>query len=226
MACAPSTQQSQLAPATKPTLSVQPAVPPTPKPVATYKAITPLTAAPVRTFRATQQVIDPEKTYRAVLSTSKGEVTLDLNAKASPVAVNNFVFLALNHFYDGTRFHRVMDGFMAQGGDPLSANTADKARWGSGDPGYKFMAELKNGLRFDKAGVLGMARASALDSQGSQFFITTAPADFLSGNYTVFGKVATGQEILNKLLINYNNSGPIAGMDADLLKTVQIFVLE
>ncbi|GAA0504687.1 hypothetical protein GCM10008937_10540 [Deinococcus depolymerans] len=167
--------------------------------------------------------INPARTYRAVLKTAQGDVTVDLYAKASPVAVNNFVFLARHHFYDGTRFHRVIEGFMAQGGDPLSADPARSAEWGTGGPGYQFMAEVQNGLRFDRAGVLGMARAASLNSQGSQFFITVAPADFLSGGYTVFGQVVGGQEVLNRLQRNYTGSGRVVGAGADLLTGVQVF---
>jgi peptidylprolyl isomerase len=159
-----------------------------------------------------------------IRDSEKGDVTVDLNAGAAPAAVNNFVFLALHHFYDGTRFHRVIDGFMAQGGDPLSADPARTAAWGTGGPGYSFTAEAKNGLRFDRAGVLGMARAASLDSQGSQFFITVAPADFLSGQYTVFGQVAAGQDVLDRLTRNDEGRGPVAGRNADLLRGVDILV--
>jgi peptidylprolyl isomerase len=147
---------------------------------------------------------------------------VDLNAKGSPVAVNNFVFLARHRFYDGTRFHRVIEGFVAQGGDPLSADTARRSAWGTGGPGYQFAAEVSNGLRFDRVGVLGMARSQSLTSQGSQFFITVAPADSLSGGYTVFGQVIGGQEVLNRLQRNYTGNGPVAGAGADLLIGVQI----
>ncbi|WP_082689052.1 peptidylprolyl isomerase [Deinococcus actinosclerus] len=197
--------------------------PAAPAPVLSFQAMPELTQAPVRSFSsAPAQIIDANKRYRAVLKTSQGDVTLDLYPKVAPVAVNNFVFLALNHFYDGTRFHRVIDGFMAQGGDPLSADPAQQDRWGTGGPGYQFSAELVSGVRFDKAGVLGMARSQSLDSQGSQFFITVAPADFLSGNYTVFGQVIGGQDVLNRLQRNYTGSGPIAGAGADTLLGVQI----
>ncbi|PTA66843.1 peptidylprolyl isomerase [Deinococcus arcticus] len=185
--------------------------------------MSPLSATPVRTFTAPPpQVVDPARQYRAVLKTSRGDVTLELLPKAAPVAVNNFVFLALNRFYDGTRFHRVIEGFMAQGGDPISADESRQAQWGTGGPGYQFAAEVNNGLRFDRAGVLGMARAQSLNSQGSQFFITVAPADFLSGGYTVFGRVLAGQDVLGKLTRTYNDAGPITGARADELLSVQI----
>jgi cyclophilin family peptidyl-prolyl cis-trans isomerase len=213
VACAPATQAQT-------TTAATPATPATP----TFTPVKPLSAQPVRDFDKAAQVIDPAKTYRAVLKTEKGDITVELNAKAAPKAVNNFVFLALNHFYDGTRFHRVIDGFMAQGGDPLSADPARQADWGTGGPGYSFSAEPDNGLKFDSAGVLGMARAASLDSQGSQFFITVAPADFLSGQYTVFGKVIKGQDVLDSLTRNDDGRGPIAGKAADELRGVEILV--
>ncbi|GGK22033.1 hypothetical protein GCM10008955_14420 [Deinococcus malanensis] len=189
-----------------------------------FQALAPLSETRRTSFARAEQVIDPAKRYRAVLNTSRGAVTVELNAKAAPVAVNNFVFLALNRFYDGTRFHRVIEGFMAQGGDPLSTDPARREAWGTGGPGYSFMAEHRNGLRFDRPGVLGMARGGSLDSQGSQFFITLAPADFLSGEYTVFGQVVAGQEVVNRLTRNYTSSQPIAGAGADVLSSVQILV--
>ncbi|MFC4637604.1 peptidylprolyl isomerase [Deinococcus hohokamensis] len=189
-----------------------------------FRALAPLSTERRTSFARAEQVIDPTKRYRAVLNTSKGAVTLELNAKAAPVAVNNFVFLALNHFYDGTRFHRVIEGFMAQGGDPLSADPARRDAWGTGGPGYTFMAEHKNGLRFNGPGVVGMARSASLDSQGSQFFITLGPADFLSGEYTVFGQVVAGQDVVNRLTRNYTSTVPIPGAGADVLGSVQILV--
>ncbi|MFC5847491.1 peptidylprolyl isomerase [Deinococcus petrolearius] len=185
-----------------------------------FAAVPDLSSTRVTTFARAEQVIDPARTYRAVLNTAKGDVVLELNAKAAPVAVNNFVFLALNHFYDGTRFHRVIEGFVAQGGDPQSSNPALQSQWGTGGPGYSFAAEVNNGLRFDRAGVLGMARSASLDSQGSQFYITLAPADFLSGQYTVFGQVLSGQDVVNSLT---RTEGAGAGQP-DVLNTVQIYV--
>lgn len=216
VACTPATQRKT---------AVTPAAP-----APSYKTMSPLSAAPLRNFNRAQQIINPTKTYRAVLNTSKGFITLELNAKAAPIAVNNFVFLALNHYYDGTRFHRVIEGFMAQGGDPLSADLTRRNLWGTGGPGYQFAAEVSNGLKFDRVGVLGMARSASLSSQGSQFFITLAPADFLSGNYTVFGRVVSGQDVLNRLTRTAQTTGfgerPIAGAEPDTLNSVTIQVLE
>lgn len=182
-----------------------------------------LSSAPVRQFPRAEQVTDPARSYRAVLHTSKGDITLELNNKAAPVAVNNFVFLALNHFYDGTRFHRVVTGFMAQGGDPKSTDAALQPQWGTGGPGYSFSAENKNGLRFDRPGVLGMARSASLDSQGSQFFITFAEADFLSGQYTVFGQVVSGMDVVNNLYKTQQDR-PLTAQEADVLNSVEILV--
>ncbi|KEF35337.1 peptidylprolyl isomerase [Deinococcus sp. RL] len=212
-ACAPAPQRQASAPA--------PAVP-------TFVPVAPLSATRVTTFPAAAQVTDPTRTYRAVLNTTKGPITLELYAQQAPVAVNNFVFLALNRFYDGTRFHRVIDGFMAQGGDPQSTDPALRGRWGTGGPGYSFRAEVGSGLRFDRAGVLGMARAASLDSQGSQFFITLAPADFLSGGYTVFGRVVAGLDVLQRLTRTATASAggevPIPGAEPDVIQSVQILV--
>ncbi len=220
--CAPAVQKTATTPA------AQPAPAPVVTPAPAFVPAAPLSATRVTKFAKAQQVILPSKTYRAVLHTSKGNITLELNAKAAPVAVNNFVFLALNHFYDGTRFHRVIDGFMAQGGDPQSSNLALKDAWGTGGPGYSFRAENANGLNFDSAGVLGMARSASLDSQGSQFFITLAPANFLNGQYTVFGKVVEGSDVLARLT-KTSRSGPygeqpVPGVVADLLNSVEILV--
>ncbi|MFB9992139.1 peptidylprolyl isomerase [Deinococcus oregonensis] len=221
MACAP---QASKVPSSVPAKT--PAVAATPVPAAApvvYAPLPYLSPTPIRSFAKAAQVIVPGKQYRAVLKTTKGDITIDLNAAGSPVAVNNFVFLALNHFYDGTRFHRVIDGFMAQGGDPLSVDPAKKAAWGTGGPGYEFSYEVKNKLRFNSAGVLGMARSQSPDSQGSQFFITLTDADFLSGQYTVFGKVSAGQEALNKLTRTASgNDAPLPGVVPDTLQSVTI----
>ncbi|THF84829.1 peptidylprolyl isomerase [Deinococcus sp. KSM4-11] len=202
--------------------------PATPAPAPAFTPVPAMSPTPVRSFKEPAWVIDPAKTYRAVLITGEGDVTVELAARAAPKAVNNFVFLALNHFYDGTRFHRVIDGFMAQGGDPLSADPALKSRWGTGGPGYGFYVEFDQGLTFSAAGMLAMARSQSLYSQGSQFFITLAPADFLSGKYTVFGRVVDGQDILAKLTRTARNGTagetPIPGAVPDMLRAVQILV--
>ena len=134
--------------------------------------------------------IDPTKTYLATFKTAKGDITVQLFADKAPNAVNNFVFLAKEGFYDNTTFHRVLDGFMAQGGDPTGT--------GTGGPGYTFADEVDPSLSFDKRGVMAMAN-SGPDTNGSQFFMTFAPATWLDGGYTIFGQVVDGDLVLDQL---------------------------
>ena len=221
----PATSASTPAPApatqtTAATVTQTPSATPAPATTADgWTTLAPRSTERRTSFTAAEQVIDASKSYRAVLHTSKGDVTVNLDAKAAPLAVNNFVFLALNHFYDGTRFHRVIEGFMAQGGDPQSADTALSDRWGTGGPGYQFANE-RSSLTFNRAGVLAMANAGP-DTNGSQFFITFGPTEFLNGGYTIFGQVDSGMDAVNKLTRNYNNAGPIAGAQADVLNSVE-----
>jgi cyclophilin family peptidyl-prolyl cis-trans isomerase len=136
-------------------------------------------------------VIDPNKKYSAVFHTNKGDFTVELFAKDAPVTVNNFVFLARDHFYDGVTFHRVIRGFMAQGGDPTGT--------GTGGPGYKF-ADEPSALRLKHSGpgMLSMANAGA-NTNGSQFFILFEAQPHLNGKHAVFGKVVSGMDVVNSL---------------------------
>ncbi len=174
-----------------------------------------LSTTPTQQFDAPKWVIDPARTYRAVLTTSKGDITVDLYPQAAPKTVNSFVFLALNHFYDGTPFHRVIAGFVAQGGDPTGT--------GQGGPGYTYYIEPDPKLRFDKSGVLGMARSQDPGSNGSQFFITLAPADFLSGGYTVFGQVSAGMDVVNALQ-KIDPEKPDASLKPDTITGISVEV--
>ena len=135
-------------------------------------------------------VIDPKKTYRAKMETSKGTIAIDLYADRAPITVNNFVFLSRDGFYDDVIFHRVLDGFMAQGGDPTGS--------GRGGPGYRWDDE-DSALRIphDAPGTLSMANAGP-NSNGSQFFITFVPTPHLDGRHAVFGCV-NGQDSLQVL---------------------------
>ena len=136
--------------------------------------------------------IDPNKTYTATMVTAKGTIELSLNAKAAPTTVNNFVFLAKNKFYDGLTFHRVVrdpQPFVIQGGDPLGT--------GGGGPGYTIPDE-NSGLKH-VVGALAMAKTSAPNSAGSQFYICLAPQPNLDGGYTVFGLVTNGMDVPNKI---------------------------
>jgi len=126
----------------------------------------------------------------ATFKTTQGDIVVELFAKQAPFAVNSFVFLAQNGWFDDIIWHRVMPGFVAQAGDPSGS--------GYGGPGYAFSNEVSPDLRFDAAGILGMANAGP-DSNGSQFFITMAPQPALDGQYTVFGKVISGMDVVEKL---------------------------
>jgi len=133
----------------------------------------------------------------AIIKTSEGEMVLEFWPDVAPGHVENFKKLANKGFYDGTCFHRVIKGFMIQGGDPLTKDDANQARWGTGDPGYKIKAEF-NDRSHDK-GVLSMARSQNPDSAGSQFFICFKRVAHLDRQYTVFGKVLKGMDVLDKL---------------------------
>jgi cyclophilin family peptidyl-prolyl cis-trans isomerase len=133
-------------------------------------------------------MIDPDKQYFATIHTDKGDIRLQLFPKDAPQTVNNFVFLARNDFFDGLTFHRVIPGFVAQGGDPTGQ--------GAGGPGYNLPDE-KNNLKHD-AGAIAMAKAGNTTS-GSQFYITLAPQPGLDSGFTVFGKVVSGMDVLQAL---------------------------
>jgi cyclophilin family peptidyl-prolyl cis-trans isomerase len=155
-------------------------------------------------FDAPGQATVQGKDYKAVLETSEGVIVLDLLEAETPVTVNSFVWLAQHHFYDGIAFHRVIQDFMAQTGDPntLGSNRAD---WGTGGPGYAFGLEIVEGLSYDGAGVVGMARTNDPNSNGSQFFITFSAQPALNGQYTIFAKVDEG---LDKLPLLFRGEPP------------------
>lgn len=132
-------------------------------------------------------VIDPAKEYTAVFHTAVGDFNIELFADKAPKTVNNFVFLARDGFYDGVTFHRVIKGFMAQGGDPTGT--------GTGGPGYKFADEFHPALRHNVPGILSMANAGP-NTNGSQFFITHGPTPHLDMRHSVFGKVTTGLDVV------------------------------
>jgi peptidyl-prolyl cis-trans isomerase B (cyclophilin B) len=131
--------------------------------------------------------IDPKKKYKARMETDKGTMVIELFADKTPKTVNNFVFLAREGYYDGIIFHRVIDNFMVQGGDPTGT--------GAGGPGYKFADEFDRSLKHDKRGVLSMANAGP-GTNGSQFFITHGPTPWLDGKHSVFGQVVEGLDVL------------------------------
>jgi cyclophilin family peptidyl-prolyl cis-trans isomerase len=134
--------------------------------------------------------LDTSKTYAATFKTEKGDISVDLFADRAPRTVENFVNLARAGFYDGTTFHRVIGGFMAQGGDPTGT--------GTGGPGYQFGDEFHPSLRHDSPGILSMANAGP-GTNGSQFFITFGPTPHLDDRHSVFGKVTAGMDVLRSL---------------------------
>jgi peptidylprolyl isomerase len=135
-----------------------------------------------------------QKQYmQAILHTNKGDITIELNS-ATPNTVANFTKLAGESFYSGTKFHRVIKGFMIQGGDPLTKDDSMAARWGTGGPGYQFADEITAG-NSNAVGTISMANAGP-NTNGSQFFINTADNAFLDSKHTVFGKVVGGMEVV------------------------------
>jgi cyclophilin family peptidyl-prolyl cis-trans isomerase len=132
--------------------------------------------------------IDADQPYRAVVRTERGEITIELIPGLAPAAVNNFVFLARAGYYDGTTFHRVVQGFLAQAGDPTGN--------GRGGPGYRFPDEISEALFV--RGTVGMANAGP-NTNGSQFFVMLADAPQLTGRYTVFGRVTEGMDVVSEL---------------------------
>ncbi len=133
----------------------------------------------------------------AVIKTSEGEMVAEFWPEVAPNTVENFKKLARSGFYDGTAFHRIVKGFMIQGGDPLTKDPAKESRYGTGDPGYKIKAEFND--RSHERGVLSMARSNDPDSAGSQFFICLANVSRLDHQYTTFGKLIKGDDVLGKI---------------------------
>ena len=146
---------------------------------------------PKRYNNPPEMKIDPSKTYSADIETDRGTIAVDLLAKDAPATVNNFVFLAQDGFYDGVKFHRVIEDFMVQGGDPTGT--------GTGGPGYQF-ADEKSALRLrhEGPGTLSMAN-SGPNTNGSQFFITHVATDWLDGKHAVFGRVSDGQDVVDAI---------------------------
>lgn len=159
--------------------------------------------------------IDPEAIYLATLKTDKGDIVIQLFADIAPVTVNNFVFLAEEGFYNGTTFHRVIEGFMAQGGDPTGT--------GTGGPGYVFEDEFAPGVAFNRAGLLAMANGGP-GTNGSQFFITYGPAEHLNMRHTIFGQVVEGADVALALTPRDPSTNP--DFDGDTLISVEIEQIE
>ena len=153
-------------------------------------------------------VIDTAQSYEAIITVAgKGEMRLRLFPEEAPLTVNNFVYLANQGFYDGITFHRVIEDFMAQSGDPTGS--------GGGGPGYEFEDETDTGLSFDRRGLLAMANAGP-GTNGSQFFITFAETPWLDGLHTIFGELVSGDEVLSALTIT------VPGQTPDMIDKIEI----
>ncbi len=154
--------------------------------------------------------IDPSKSYKAIMTTSEGEVIIDLNAKETPITVNNFVYLAREGFYDGTIFHRVIEDFMIQGGDPEGT--------GAGGPGYRFEDEPFEGEYVP--GTIAMANAGP-NTNGSQFFIMHGDVP-LPPNYVIFGNVESGQMVVDAIATSPTKFNPASGESSTPVKPVVV----
>lgn len=160
---------------------------------------------------APPMTIDTSKQYFATFKLAKGgEFVAELYPAKAPLTVNSFVFLARDGYFNGVTFHRVLDGFMAQGGDPTGT--------GMGGPGYEFVNEDSD-LTFDKPGVLAMANAGR-DTNGSQFFITFGPTEQLNGGYTIFGQVTSGMDVVNGITRRDPQQNP--DFPGDAIETITI----
>jgi cyclophilin family peptidyl-prolyl cis-trans isomerase len=155
--------------------------------------------------------LDLQKQYYATIKTEKGDIRIQLFADKAPVTVNSFVFLARQHFYDNTTFHRVLPGFVAQAGDPTGT--------GAGSPGYQFADEFHPDLRHDSAGIVAMANSGA-NTNGSQFYITYAPEPQLDDHYSVFGKVVSGMDVVDALTPRNPEDNPT--FSGDRIITIEI----
>jgi peptidylprolyl isomerase len=160
---------------------------------------------------APPMTIDPQKQYFATVKMAKGgEFVIQLYPAKAPITVNSFVFLAREGYFNGTTFHRVLEGFMAQGGDPTGT--------GGGGPGYKFENEL-NDLAFDKPGVVAMANAGP-NTNGSQFFIMFGPYGLSENDYTIFGQVTSGMDVVNSITRRDPNTNPT--FTGDVIESITI----
>jgi len=164
---------------------------------------------PARTGKETQpppMVIKEARDYAAWITTKYGDIGIDLYANVAPRTVNNFMFLACTKFYDGLTFHRVIPKFMAQGGDPSGD--------GTGGPGYTIPDEyVLTGMKFDRPGLVSMAKSSKPDSAGSQFFITYGPQPKLDGQFTIFGEVVTGMDVASAISPRIPETHPLTPGD-------------
>jgi len=152
-----------------------------------------------------------------IIKTSFGNIKFNLVSDIAPETVRNFSQLAKSGFYNGTLFHRIIPGFMIQGGDPNTKNP-DKSTWGQGGPGYNLKAEFNS--RSHLRGIVSMARSSDPDSAGSQFFIVTSDSTFLDRQYTVFGEVVDGMEVADKIVNLPRDGNDCPKQEAKMLEVI------
>ncbi len=176
--------------------NVAPPAPPAPAAVLT-PAPEAVAAGETKNLNDNQTTNNMKEVTKATLHTTKGDIVIEFNAAATPNTVANFIKLALAGFYDGTKFHRVIKGFMIQGGDPLSKDDTKQAQWGTGGPGYQFADEIGPN-NSDVTGTIAMANAGP-NTNGSQFFINTADNTFLNTKHTVFGTVTAGMDVVKAI---------------------------
>ena len=153
----------------------------------------------------------------AIIKTGFGNIKFNLVSDIAPETVRNFSQLTKSGFYDGTLFHRIIPGFMIQGGDPNTKNP-DKSTWGQGGPGYNLKAEFNS--RSHLRGIVSMARSSDPDSAGSQFFIVTSDSTFLDRQYTVFGEVVDGMEVADKIVNLPRDGNDCPKQEAKMLEVI------
>ncbi len=152
---------------------------------------------------------------QATIETNFGSIVLELLPNVAPETVRNFTKLSKSNFYDGTLFHRVIPGFMIQGGDP-NTKKPDKSKWGMGGPGYSLKAEFNS--KSHRRGIVSMARATDPDSAGSQFFIVTTDSTFLDKQYTVFGEVKNGMDVADKIVNLPRDRNDCPNQEAKILR--------
>lgn len=153
----------------------------------------------ITNYNNTYKNMTDTKQYIALLKTNYGNIEIELDQINTPNTVKNFIDLANSGFYNGVRFHRIIDGFMIQGGDPLSKDISKKSIWGTGGPGYTFADEIKPTNK-NNIGTISMANAGP-NTNGSQFFINVANNNFLDSKHTVFGKIISGMDIVDKIKV-------------------------
>ena len=166
-----------------------------------------------------QTPMDQYSNITVVLKTNKGDITLELSTTEATVTTDNFVKLSQEGFYNGTKFHRVIKGFMIQGGDPLTKDDSQMAMWGTGGPGYQFADEI-NQIKLER-GVIAMAN-SGPNTNGSQFFIITAEATpWLDGKHTAFGRVTAGMEVVDAIEAT-PTGGPDLPLEPIVINSVEV----